>query len=195
MLAPTPIADDLVRDAVTAVLGGAGLAEALEALDAPIYVTDANGWVTHFNSACIGFTGRQPAAGKDRWCVTWKLYTNEGEFLPHAACPMAVAIKEKRPIRGVTAVAERPNGERVTFMPLPTPVFGPGGAFLGAINILIDVSELRQVEDLRAQAGRCERLAHSTLDRTASGALTAMAAEYQAKAEALDKASRLAALV
>src|SRR5687767_10608230 len=80
----------------------------LETFSAPIYITDADGWVTSFNSACIDFAGRTPVPGEDRWCVTWRLHSEDGEFLPHDACPMAVAIREKRQIRGVVAVAERP---------------------------------------------------------------------------------------
>ncbi|MDX3807932.1 hypothetical protein ACXIUS_15015 [Bosea thiooxidans] len=79
--------------------------------------------MTHFNKACINFAGRRPVPGRDRWCVTWKLSTIDGEFLPHECCPMAVAIKRRQPIRGLTAVAERPDGRRVHFAPFPTPIF------------------------------------------------------------------------
>lgn len=193
MLAATAIADEMLRTAVSAVIkGGDGLCAALDALDAPIYVTDATGLITHFNRACIGFTGRTPAVGKDRWCVTWKLYTIDGALLPHAACPMAAAIREKRAIRGVTAIAERPNGERVTFMPLPTPIFGPGGVLLGAVNMLVDLTDLRQIGELRAQAARCQRLARGLSDRRTADVLNAMAAEYADKAAELVRSSRLA---
>jgi PAS domain-containing protein len=194
MLVSTPLADQMLRAAVRAVAeGGGGLHAALDALDAPIYVTDATGLVTHFNRACIGFSGRTPAVGKDRWCVTWKLYTTEGALLPHGLCPMAVAIREKRPIRGVTAVAERPNGERVAFMPLPTPIFCDG-ALVGAINMLIDVTDIRQIEELRVQAERCRRLARGLSDRRAAELLVAMAVEYATKAVALEQASPLVAV-
>ena len=43
--------------------------------------------------------------------------------LPHGECPMALAIKEKKPNRGFEAVAERPDGTRVPFIPYPTPLF------------------------------------------------------------------------
>src|ERR1051325_601456 len=85
----------------------------LEALSAPIYVTDADGWITFYNRACIDFAGRTPTLGEDRWCVTWKLYGADGSFLPHDQCPMAVAIREKREVRGAIASAERPAGNRV----------------------------------------------------------------------------------
>ena len=178
-------ADEILRTAIGAVERGDDLFSALDGLPAPIYVTDAEGVVTHFNRACVGFTGRVPAVGKDRWCVTWRLYTDEGEFLPHDQCPMAIAIREKSPVRGVTAFAERPDGTRVRFTPLPTPLFGPGGALVGAINVLIDVTDARQIADLIAQAGRCRRLASRVDDRQTADTLNQMAAEYEAKAASL----------
>lgn len=160
---------------------------AIEALSAPIYLTDVEGVVTHFNKACINFAGRRPVPGRDRWCVTWKLYTTDGEFLPHENCPMAVAIKRGQPIRGLTAVAERPDGTRVHFTPFPTPIFN-GKALAGAINILIDVSDRRQIEALREQARRCRRLANEE-PRTAE-ILRAMADDYDAKAIELERAKQ-----
>ena len=80
-------AETLVKTAADAVAGGGDLIAALESLAAPIYVTHADGWITYFNKACVGFAGRTPALGEDRWCVTWKLYTDEGDPLAHDACP------------------------------------------------------------------------------------------------------------
>jgi PAS domain S-box-containing protein len=164
----------------------------LDRLQAPVYVTDAQGVVTYFNPSCTGFAGRTPAVGKDRWCVTWKLYTDEGEFLPHDQCPMAAAIKERRPIRGMTAVAERPDGTRVNFMPYPTPLFGPDGSLQGAVNILIDITEKRQLAELRRQAERCRRLADCTNDAGIRKTLLAMADEYEQSAARLAEAHGLA---
>lgn len=173
------IATDAVRK------GGTELRDVLDALPAPIYTTDADGWVTFFNRACIDFAGRTPALGEDRWCVTWKLFSEAGAPLPHEDCPMAVAIREKREIRGVVALAERPDGTRVMFTPYPTPLFDEQGAFVGAINMLIDVTDRRQAEALKAQALRCRRLSQSISDRRASETLRLMAVEYDAKARSL----------
>jgi len=64
---------------------------------------------------------------------------------------MAVAILERRPVRGISAVAERPDGSRVNFMPYPTPIFDTAGHLLGAVNMLIDVN--------RQPAGRVPSIA------------------------------------
>ena len=170
--------------------GDASLFVALEELPAPIYVTDSDGLVAYFNTPCIQFAGRTPNVGKDRWCVTWKLYTDNGEFLPHDRCPMAEAIVKKQPIRNVTAVAERPDGTRVNFMPYPTPIFNRNGEFRGAVNVLIDVTDQRQASLLRDQARRCARLSASTGDNAVSATLNRLAHEYEAKALALESRGR-----
>ncbi len=155
---------------------------ALDRLSAATYVTDPDGVITYYNPACIDLAGRVPLLGHDRWCVTWKLYTEEGTFLPHDQCPMAIAILEQRPVRGVSAVAERPDGSRINFAPYPTPIFDHEGGFLGAVNILVDVTGEKQAGLLRLQADRCRRLAYSVGDRQTVETLTQLAAEYEEKA-------------
>jgi PAS domain S-box-containing protein len=179
-------AEMMVERALSVVLAGTdALHEALHELPAAMYVTDADGLITYFNPACLDFTGRRPEVGEDRWCVTWRLYTNAGEFLPHDECPMAVAINTRRPVRGVTAVAERPNGTRVMFRPYPTPIFDNDGVFVGAVNLLEDVTDDVRAVDLIAQARRCRRLANNIADDLACDTLNRMADEYENKAAEL----------
>lgn len=181
-------AESLLNQAISAVeAGGDALLSALDALPAPIYVTDADGIITHFNAACIDFAGRRPVVGQDRWCVTWKLYTDEGEPLPHESCPMADAILQRRCVRGVVAVAERPDGTRVIFRPYPTPIFNRDGDLRCAVNVLIDITDSRQAESLRAQAEKCRWHARWIGDERASKALKNLAEEYDAKAAQLTK--------
>jgi PAS domain S-box-containing protein len=122
------------------------LHELLAAIPAAIYTTDAAGKVTYYNEAAVELAGRRPTIGSDHWCVTWKMYWPDGSPLPHDQSPMAVALREGRPIRGKEAVAERPDGTRVPFIPFPTPLRDASGKIVGAINMLIDVSERRQAE-------------------------------------------------
>ena len=125
---------------------GRQLRDLLAAIPAAIYTTDAEGKITYFNQAAIELAGQTPTLGSDQWCVTWKLYRPDGTPLPHDECPMAMALKEGRPIRGVEAVAERPDGTRVPFIPYPTPLRDAKGQISGAINMLVDVSERKQAE-------------------------------------------------
>jgi PAS domain S-box-containing protein len=118
----------------------------LNALPAAIYTTDAEGKITFYNDAAVTFAGRQPALGEE-WCVTWKLYNLDGSRLPHSQCPMAIALREGKPNRGIEAVAERPDGTRITFTPYPTPLFDAEGRMVGAVNMLVDITERKAAED------------------------------------------------
>ena len=152
--APNP--ERLLDEALSALSTEVDWRAILDELPAPIYTTDVDGAVTYWNRACIAFAGRVPELGQDHWCVTWRIYTTEGEFVPHDRCPMADAIRDRREVRGKVAIALRPDGSRVAFRPYPTPLFDEAGNFTGAINLLLDVSE-EQAEALNAQAERCRR--------------------------------------
>ena len=157
---------------------------ALNALPVPIYTTDVEGRVTFWNRACEEFAGRQPVIGKDKWCVTWRIHTTSDDYLPHEECPMAVAVREKRAIRGEIAIAKRPDGTRRAFMPYPTPLYDRDGQMIGAVNMLIDVSE-EQASALAAQTEHCNRLADSICDARAKKILRDMADGYHRNARAL----------
>jgi hypothetical protein len=57
--------------------------------------------------------------------------------------PDAVALKEGRPVRGMQAVAEHPDGTRMPFVPYPTPLKDVSGTVIGAINLLMDITGQR----------------------------------------------------
>jgi PAS domain S-box-containing protein len=122
----------------------------LEALPAAIYTTDAAGRITFFNQAAVEFSGRIPQIGSDQWCVTWRLYWPDGRPMAHDECPMAKTLKEDRPIRGGEAIAERPDGTRVPFMAYPTPLHDNSGRLVGAVNMLVDLSAAKEIEEARS---------------------------------------------
>jgi PAS domain S-box-containing protein len=124
-----------------------GYREILDDLPAAIYTTDSEGRITYYNQACVEFSGRTPTLGDDLWCVSWKLYTTEGAPLAHSECPMAVALKESRAVRGAEAVAERPDGTRINFAPFPTPIFDAAGNMAGAVNMLVDITEQKKAQE------------------------------------------------
>jgi PAS domain S-box-containing protein len=112
----------------------------LEALGVAVYTTDAEGRITYFNEAAVKFWGRRPSLGEE-WCGSLRLFHVDGRPLAHGECPMAIALKENREVRGWTALAERPDGRRVAFQPYPTPLRDATGRLVGAVNVLVDVTE------------------------------------------------------
>jgi PAS domain S-box-containing protein len=127
--------------------GEPGYPELLDSLGVAVYTTDAAGVITYFNEAAADLWGRRPGIGKDLWCGSWKIYHLDGiTIMPHGECPMAICLKEDRPVRGSEAIAERPDGSRVYFRPFPTPLHDESGNLVGAINVLVDVTEVKQAE-------------------------------------------------
>jgi PAS domain S-box-containing protein len=176
----------LLGEALNALSTVSDWRSVLDALPAPIYTTDADGAVTYWNHACVALAGRVPELGRDRWCVTWQIYTTTGERMPHEECPMAEAIRTREQVRDKVAIALRPDGSRVAFRPYPTPLFDCDGGFTGAINMLIDISD-EQAEALTVEAERCRLLADATFNREVSQMLGNMADDYDRTACDLSK--------
>jgi two-component sensor histidine kinase len=63
---------------------------------------------------------------------------------------MAVALRERHPVRGVEAIAERPDGSRVALLPYPTPLYDAAGRCIGGINVLIDITQRVEAEKRQA---------------------------------------------
>lgn len=121
--------------------------ELLEALPVAVYTTDAEGWVTFHNAAAASLAGRAPELGRDRWCISWRIFLPDGTEVPKNECWLAVALREGRPIRNVEAVIERPDGQRIPIIPYPTPLCDARGALVGAVNVLVDISDRKSAEN------------------------------------------------
>jgi PAS domain S-box-containing protein len=126
----------------------------LDALPAAIYTTDAEGRITYFNESAAALWGHRPTIGSSEWCGSWKLRWPDGTHMAHDACPMAVALKEGRPIRNAEAAVERPDGTCVPFIASPTPLYDETGRLAGAVNMLVDISERKRAEAEQATLTR-----------------------------------------
>src|SRR6476619_4803877 len=131
-------------------LGDTQLDSLIQALPAAIYTTDAAGRITFYNEAAAELWGCRPEIGQSEFCGSWKLYWPDGRPMPHGQCPMALALKEQREVRGMEAVAERPDGTLVHFVPYPTPLYDVSGTLIGAVNMLVDITD-RKHADVHAQ--------------------------------------------
>ena len=124
--------------------------ELLDALPVAVYMTDAEGRITYYNQSAADLWGCRPQLGNSQWCGSWRLFWPDGRPLPHDQCPMAVTLKEGRPVRGVEAIAERPDGTRVRFLPYPTPLRDASGRVIAGINLLMDITE-RHASEVQAE--------------------------------------------
>ena len=153
---PAPAADNVIP--ISEAMRSHGLVrererrfrEMLDALPAAVYTTDAAGRVTYYNDAAATLWGHRPPLGSSEWCGSWKLFWPDGTPLRHDECPMAVALKENRAVRGMEAAAERPDGTRVPFIPYPTPIHDETGKLIGAVNMLVDITDRKRAEEQQA---------------------------------------------
>jgi len=140
--------DKRIREAQRLIEGS--YRELIQGLPAAVYTCDAQGCIVLYNQSAVDLWGRKPEIGKDQWCGSWKMYRPDGSPLPLEECPMAVCVREGRAVRGEEIVIERPDGSRRHVLPHPEPLFDASGAVVGAVNMLIDITERQEAERARA---------------------------------------------
>lgn len=127
----------------------------VQALPAAVYTCDAEGRITLFNEAAVTLWGRRPKLHEERWCGAHRLLDPAGGSVPPEDCPMAQAIAEGKPVRGREIIVERPDGSRAHVLPYPDPIRDADGKVIGAVNMLVDITErIRSEGALQASEAR-----------------------------------------
>lgn len=133
----------------------------IETLPVAVYTVDADGLVNLYNKAAVKLWGREPELGKDLWCGSYEMYTLEGELLPHEECPMAPALREKRALTA-EAYVKRPDGTLRHVIANPQPIYDSAGNVTGALNVVIDITDRKEVEfALKTSEGKFRTLSDS----------------------------------
>ena len=143
-------------------------AKILQQLPAAVYTCDKDGYINMYNEAAVKVWGREPEIGVDLWCGSWKIWNTDGVTpVALATCPMAVALKEGRSVRNKEIIVECPDGTRRHILPHPDPIFDSSGEVIGAVNMLVDITDqkisemaLRESEQaLRESEAKYKKLA------------------------------------
>jgi two-component system CheB/CheR fusion protein len=124
----------------------------LEKLPAGAYTCDAEGLITYFNQHAVQLWGRAPKLNDpaDRYCGSFKLFSPDGSPIAHDQCWMALALKMDKEYNRREIVIERPDGQRLTALAHANPIHDESsGELLGAVNVLVDITERKRAEDER----------------------------------------------
>lgn len=146
----------------------------LQGLPAAIYTCDAEGRILWYNEAAVALWGRTPVVGKDLWCGSWKIFDIDGKTpVPLDTCPMAQALRTGEAVRDKEIVVERPDGSRRHVQPYPDPILDDQGRVTGAVNMLIDITELRAAQIHMARlAAIVEGSDDAIISKTLDGIIT-----------------------
>jgi PAS domain S-box-containing protein len=117
----------------------------MESMAVAVYTCDTEGKVNFYNEAAVVLWGRAPELGVELWCGSHKMYTLEGDWMPHDQCPAAVSLKEMRAVKA-EAMVQRPNGNMRHVLVFPRPEYNFKGEVIGLINAVIDITERKALE-------------------------------------------------
>lgn len=131
----------------------------LEKLPAGAYTCDPEGLITYFNEHSVRLWGRAPRLNDpaDRYCGSFKLFSVDGATISHDRCWMALALKTDEGYNEREIVVERPDGSRRTALAHANPIHGDSGELLGAVNVLVDITERKRAEEELRMAREAER--------------------------------------
>lgn len=140
----------------------------LERLPAGAYTCDREGLITYFNQHALRLWGRAPKLNDpvDRFCGSFRLFAPDGTPIPHDQCWMALSLKTGEEYNGREIVLERPDGRRLTVLAHANPVHDASGELLGAVNVLVDISERKRLEERNAALLARERAARLEAEKT-----------------------------
>ncbi len=153
----------------------------LELLPTAAYTCDSEGRITAFNPPAAALWGRQPKLHDlaDRYCGSFNLFTTEGDPVPHSQCWMARSLQECVAYHEREIVIERPDGSRRTALAHAHPFLDELGRIVGAVNLLVDVTELKRAEAevrvLNAELEQRVRQRTAQLDATVQQLISANA--------------------
>src|SRR5262245_24290988 len=139
----------------------------LENIPIALYTCDLSGQIQFYNAAAVELWGRTPKAGES-WCGALRIFRPDGTPMPQDSCAMAITLREGRPVRGQEIIIERPDGTRRLVMPYPDPLSDSQGNIIGAVNMLVDMTDHKRGEEAQ---GRLAAIVESSDDAIISKTL------------------------
>ena len=123
----------------------------LSKLPVPCFALNEDGYLLFYNEEAVRLWGRRPERGKEQWSGAFRLLTPEGKELPPSLSAVASALRERRSLEGVESTIERPDGTRRLVADHADPLFDASGNCIGVVNVQLDVTEQREMQEAAQQ--------------------------------------------
>lgn len=139
-------------------LGGLDIRSVVGALPTAAYACDRDGRILHYNEGAVALWGRTPGLDgpADRYCGAHARFDADGAAVPPDECEVARVLAAGQAQAGPEACFERPDGTRRIVRAHASPLHGPDGTLVGAMCVLVDVTDRKRTED---QLGRVQAMA------------------------------------
>ncbi|WP_406695683.1 ATP-binding protein [Singulisphaera sp. Ch08] len=120
----------------------------VEKLPLAMCACNHEGVLTYYNDYASNLWGWSPRIGDrvHRYCGAAKLVWPDGTELLHEQSPMAQALRDGTAFRNRELVIEQPEGRRIPVFVNIDPIRDAGDRIVGAINVFVDVTELKQAQ-------------------------------------------------
>lgn len=147
----------------------------LTALPVAVYTCDNEGRITFFNDGAVKLWGYAPDTNDESllFCPGHKVWSKDGTFMLPSQSPVALALKEGKKIVGEEIIVERPDGSRKNILPIAEPLFDTTGIMIGAVGMLMDITDGKIGEEHRAKlAAIVQYSEQAIISKTTLGIIT-----------------------
>ena len=126
--------------------------DVVAALPVATYICDASGRIVQYNKRAAELWGRVPEPGQtyEQFTEQSRFFGTGGNELPRAR--VADVLRTGEPVRDEEVSVQRADGSTVVVQVNIVPLFDKGGALVGAIGCLQDVTERERIIDALARS-------------------------------------------
>lgn len=130
-----------------------------------VYTIDADGVLTLYNDAAAALWGQRPPLGAADWCSSFSAWRTDGSPINMENCPTTLALKGGETRRGEEIIIERPGGARRHVLVHPEPIRDARGNLIGALNVLVDITDRKDSEIVLQEAKEAAESASRSKDQ------------------------------
>ncbi|MEO6903821.1 MAG: PAS domain S-box protein [Bacteroidia bacterium] len=120
--------------------------DVVQGLPVAVFTCDAEGKIMLYNSKAVDLWGKEPKISQDKWHQFWKIYKINGAELTEYECALSKILRGVKTTVSENLLLENINGIRRIIKFYPQATFDNAGKIMGAVIMLIDITESQIAE-------------------------------------------------